>query len=48
MVDFKFDAQVSIDRQSPEVGLVEKLSGNLYWWVELSGFYLEIFLWGGS
>ena len=34
MVDFKFHAQV-IDRESPEVGLVEKLSGSLYWWVEL-------------
>ena len=30
MVDFKFDAH----REPPEVGLVEKLTGSLYWWVE--------------
>ena len=36
MVDFKFDAllQVSLHREPPEVGLVEKLTGSLYWWVE--------------
>ena len=27
--------QVSLHREPPEVGLVEKLSGTLYWWVEL-------------
>ena len=36
MVDLKFDAmQVSLHRDPPEVGLVEKLTGSLYWWVEL-------------
>ena len=35
MVDFKFDAlQVSLHREPPEVGLVENLTGSLYWWVE--------------
>ena len=37
MVDFKFDAlaiQVSLHREPPEVGLVEKLTRILYWWVE--------------
>ena len=36
MVDFKFDAllQVSLHRESPEVGLVKKLTGSLCWWVE--------------
>ena len=35
-VDFKFDALylVSLHREPPEVGLVEKLTGSLYWWVE--------------
>ena len=33
MVDFKFD--VSLHRESTEVGLVEKVSGSLYWWVEM-------------
>ena len=36
--DFKFDAlylQVCLHREPPEVGLVEKLSGSLYKWVEL-------------
>ena len=33
MVDFKFDAlQVCLHREPPEVGLVEKLTGSLYWW----------------
>ena len=27
--------QVSLHREPPEVGLVEKLTGSLYWWVEL-------------
>ena len=27
--------QVSLHREPPEVGLVEQLTGNLYWWVEL-------------
>ena len=31
MVDFKFD---TLYREPPEVGLVEKLTGSLYWWVE--------------
>ena len=36
MIDFKFYAlQVSLHREPPEVGLVEKLSRSLYWWVEL-------------
>ena len=37
MVDLKFDDlyKVSLHREPPEVGLVEKLSGSLYWWVEL-------------
>ena len=38
MIDFKFDAlsiQVSLHGEPPEVWLVEKLSGSLYWWVEL-------------
>ena len=36
MVDFKFDALYSyLHREPPEVGLVEKLTGSLYWWVEL-------------
>ena len=36
MVDFKFDAlHVCLHREPPEVGLVEKLSGRLYWWMEL-------------
>ena len=26
--------QVSLHRESPEVGLVKKLTGNLHWWVE--------------
>ena len=33
----KFDAlyrHVSLHREPPEVGLVEKLTGSLYWWVE--------------
>ena len=33
-----FDAlyrYVSLYREPPEVGLVEKLSGSLHWWVEL-------------
>ena len=30
MVNIKFDA-----REPPEAGLVETLSGSLYWWVEL-------------
>ena len=34
MVDFKL-VQVSLHREPPEVGLVEKLPGSLYWWVEL-------------
>ena len=35
MVDFKFDAlQVSLHRKPPEVGLVKKLTGSLYWWGE--------------
>ena len=35
MIDFKFDAlQESFHRETPEVGLVEKLTGSLYWWVE--------------
>ena len=32
MEDFKFDA---LHREPPEVRLVEKLSGSLYWLVEL-------------
>ena len=37
MVDFKFDGSIqeSLHREPPEVGLVEKVSGSLYWWVEL-------------
>ena len=37
MVDFKFDAvyRYVFIKEPPEVGLVEKLSGSLYWWVEL-------------
>ena len=36
MVDFKFNAvYVSLHREPSEVGLVEKLFGSLYWWVEL-------------
>ena len=37
MVDFKFDALYtgSLHREPPEVGLVKKLSGSLYSWVEL-------------
>ena len=35
-VDFIFDAQICLQRVLPEVGLVEKLTGSLYWWVELS------------
>ena len=36
MVDFKCSILVSLHRELPEVGLVEKLSGSLYqWWVEL-------------
>ena len=27
--------QVSLHRESPEFGLVEKVSGSLYWWVKL-------------
>ena len=36
MVDFKFDAlyQLSLHKEPPEVGLVKKLTGSLYWWVE--------------
>ena len=37
MVDFKFDAlaiQLSLHKELPEVGLVKKLTGSLYWWVE--------------
>ena len=26
--------QVSLHREPPVVGLVEKLTGSLYWWVE--------------
>ena len=33
MVDFKF-IQVSLHREPPEVGLVKKLTGSLYWQVE--------------
>ena len=38
IVDFKFDAlyiQVSLHTEPPEVELVEKLTGSLYWWMEL-------------
>ena len=34
MVDF-IDSLVSLHRESLEVSLVEKLSGTLYWWVEI-------------
>ena len=36
MVDFKFDAlySISLHKEPPEVGLVKKLTGSLYWWVE--------------
>ena len=36
MVDFKFDfsIQESLHREPPEVRLVEKLTGSLYWWAE--------------
>ena len=35
LVDFIFDAiQVSLHREPPEVGLVKKLTGSLYKWVE--------------
>ena len=37
MVDFKFDdlaIQVSLHREPPEVGLLKKLFGSLYWWME--------------
>ena len=34
MIDFKFDAQLSRRKEPPEVGLVKKLTGSLYWWVE--------------
>ena len=35
MVDFKFDAiQLSLHKELPEIGLVKKLTGSLYWWVE--------------
>ena len=35
MVDCKFDALIHIirHREPSEVGLVERLSGSLYWWV---------------
>ena len=33
MVYFKF-IQVSLHREPSEIGLVEKLTGSLYWWVE--------------
>ena len=34
MVDFKFDALYrSLNREPPEVGLVEKLTKSLYWCV---------------
>ena len=32
--DSSLQIQVSLHRESPEVGLVEKLTGSLYWWVE--------------
>ena len=36
MVDFKFDTLYrSRNREPPEVGLVEKVTRSLYWWVEL-------------
>ena len=35
MVNFKFEALAIQIRKPPEVGLVEKLTGSLYWWVEL-------------
>ena len=36
MVDFKFDALYgSLNREPPEVGLVEKVTRSLYRWVEL-------------
>ena len=31
----RYSIQVSLHREPPEVGLLEKLSGSLYWWVEL-------------
>ena len=34
-VDFKFSIQVSLHREPPEDGVVQKLSGSVYWWVEL-------------
>ena len=43
MIDFKFDAlyKDSLHRELPEVGLVEKVSGSLYWWVELGVPFLH-------
>ena len=44
MVNFKFDAlyiQVSLHREPPEVGLVEKLTGNLYEWNSTCQPYIE-------
>ena len=52
MVDLKFDALyrqvyieslevVSRQRKPSEVGLVEKLSGSLYWWVEMGVPFLH-------
>ena len=44
MVDFKCDAlyvQVSLHREPPEVGLGEKLSGSLYWWVGVPSLHLS-------
>ena len=37
IVDFKFGALVVVSLRSdpPVVGLVEKLTGRLYWWEEL-------------
>ena len=32
MVDFKL--QLSLHKEPPEAGLVKKLTGSLYWWVE--------------
>ena len=35
MIYFKYDdIQLSLHKEPPEVGLVKKLTGSLYWWVE--------------
>ena len=44
MVDFKFDAlyrYVSLHTELPEVGLVKKLTGSLYWVEQCGQPYIE-------